>query len=605
MNHHSFRKNPATHASSRGLSAVSLAAAVIVGFAVNSTRAQETEYPLAVVHAASVERLQRQAEVVFSTAGRDDINAKVQEWMHTSLLDLKGMDRTRPFGMMIYLKPGLGGLSGIAYAPVENLDDFLQTLSLGSGNYRPVEGKPNRYTVSNDVFPNYVAMHRDGYLFLTAEEDAAELDRKFPAPEKLVQRLNSRYDLAFSLMIKSIPPATRQLFVTFLQTQTMAELQQRDDEPEAAYRVRKANGENTLDLLEKIITQGEELTIGGRIDSNSGLGEIDLEVAGTPDSKLAKFFQGMVGRRSLFANILSQPSMMTMGMSWQLDEKQRKAFIELFTLAPAELDRQAAKDGVEGTKPALEPLFRTLLQSAESGHLDGFVQITGHGEGGFAVLAGARVTGGANLPRQLADVLSFAKEKFSGNDRIANLELNVDQIDGLAVHALPLTPPDRPGRWMYGEGAKLYVYATTQALWLSFGGDAALPALKAGVAAAKKPAAPGEERKPRVPFLFYTHASEWVTVQSESRGESERPVQPQIQRFREEVKASFDERNDGLRLQVRPTDSGARLEFQFEKGWVGLLGRMIALRIERGSAPRPAGVPVPRADQDAAPEATE
>jgi hypothetical protein len=515
----------------------------------------------------------------------------MREWMHTSLRELKGMDRTRPFGMMIYLKPGFGGLSGIAYAPVSNLDELLDTLSLGTGNVRPVDGKPNRFEISNDVFPNYAALHRDGYVFLTAAEDAEELDRKFPSPARLVSRLNSRYDLAFSLMIKSVPPATRQLFVTFLQTQTMAELQQRDDEPEAAYRVRKANGENTLDLIEKIVTHGEELTLGGRIDEGTGLGEIDLEVAGTPDSKLAKFFQGMVGRRSLFENLVSQPSMMTMAMSWQLDEKQRKAFTELFALAPEELDRQATKDGVDGTKPALEPIFRTLLQSAESGHLDGFVQITGHGEGGFAILAGARVTGGANLPRQLSDVLAFAKEKFASNDRIAALELNVDQIDGLPVHALPITPPDRPGQWMYGEGAKLYVYATTQALWLSFGGEPALPALKAGVAAAKKTPAPGEERKPRVPFVFYTHAGEWITVQNESRPAPSRPVRPQLQRFRDEVNAAFDANNDGVRLEVRPTDSGARLQFQFEKGWIGLFGRMVALQIERAMTQRPVAPP--------------
>lgn len=559
-------------------------------FAQESEPAKTVEYPLVIIHAAGVDRLLQRAESMFSSAGRDDMAALMQDGIKTSLHDLKGLDRSRPMGMMIYLKPGLAGLAGIGYAPVQNLDELLGTLSQGTGNFKKSENKADRYEIHNEFGPDFVGQYRDGYLFLVADNDASELDRMFPAPEKMVSRLNSRYDVAVSLMIKSIPPATRQIFVTFLQTQTMAELQQKDDEPEAAYRVRKANGENTLELIEKIVTQGEELTLGGRIDEQTGVGEIDVEVAGTPDSKLAKLFQGMVGRRSLFANLLQQPSMMTMAMSWQLDEKQRKAITELFTFAPEEIERQAAKDGVEGTKSAFEPIFQTFLQSAESGHLDGFVQLAGEGEGGFAMLAGARVVNGTNLPKQFAEALRFAKDKFSSNDRVAALELDAEQIDGLPVHYIPLTPPDRPGQWMFGEGSRLYAYATTQALWLSFGGgDQALKALKAGVAAAKKPVTAAEDRKQRIPFIFQTRASQWVAVQTEARkaDEADQPVRPRVQRFREEVQASFDDQNDGLRIEVRPTDSGARVRFEFQKGWIGLLGRMIALQMER-AAPGPA-----------------
>ncbi len=567
--------------------------AALPGGRLPAQEAATVELPLAVIHAAGVDRLQQRAEILFATAGREDMTAKMKELITTSLRDLKGMDRTRPFGVMIYLKPGLAGLAGIGYFPVQNLEEFLDTVSQGTGNFKKVEDKTDRYAISNKFGPDFVAQYRDGYLFLVADNDAGELDRKFPAPDKLVQRLNSRYDLAVSLMIKSIPPATRQIFVTFLQTQTMAELQQKDDEPEAAYRVRKANGENTLELLEKIITQGEELTLGGRLVEQTGLGEIDIEVAGTPDSKLAKFFQNMVGRRSLFANLLQQPSMMTMAMSWQLDEKQRKAMTELFTYAPEDLERRAAKDGVEGTKTALEPIFQTFLQSAEAGHLDGFVQLTGAGEGGFAMLAGVRVVNGTNLPKQFTDALRFSKEKFSGNDRIAALELDSSQIDGLPVHFMPLTPPDRTGKWMFGEGPRLYAYATTQALWLAFGGEQALPALKAGVAAAKKPATAAEDRKQRIPFLFQTRAGQWVAVQTESRksNAAEPPARPRVQRFREEVQAAFDDQNDGMRVEVRPTDSGARLRFEFQKGWAGLLGRMIALQMERALAQQAAPAP--------------
>lgn len=574
--------------------------AIVWGFSVGSVVGQNAsspstdavESPLLVFHSTNANRLRQNARTMFTTAGRDDMLNKVDEWIKTSLGDLKGFDVNRPFGVMAYLKPGLQGLAGVGYAPVENVDDLLKTLTSGTGAYQKVDGKPNRYKYTNAFNQTFYALERNHYLFIASEDDEAELDRNFPDPEKFVSRLNSRYDLAASLQIKSIPPATRQVFVSFLQTQSMAELQQKDDEPEAAYRVRKANGESMLELIEKIVTQGEELTIGGRIVDETGVSELDVEVAGSSDSKLAKFFQGMVGKKSLFSNLLQQPSMMTMAFSWQFDEKQRKTFTELFTFAPEEIDRQASKDGVEGTKEVLAPLFETFLHSAETGHLDGFMQLNGDGPGTFTMLGGLRVSGATNLPKQLQSALQMAKDKFSHNDRIAALELDVERFNGQPIHRMAMTPPDRPGQWMFGEGATLYAYATTQAIWLAFGGDEALKTLKSSVEAASKPSSSANDRRVRVPFVFQTQAKQWVTVRKEA-GEDEPP--PNRQRGRrmgqllnQEMQAAFDDENDGLRIEVRPTDSGARLRCEFQPGWVGLMGRLIARQIDQGPNRPPA-----------------
>ncbi len=570
------------------------------------TEAQESEPsrpvepPLVILHMAGVDQIQQRLQTVFAIAGRSEITTKVDEWMKNSLNDLKGLDRSRPMGVMFYLKPGLAGLANIGFVPASNVDDLLGTLAMGKGAYRKVEGTADRYEYTNDFNQTFFALYRDGYLLMTSEDNEDELDRNFPAPEKMVARLNGRYDVSASLMIKSVPPATRQLFVTFLQTQVMAELQRKDDEPEGAYRVRKANGENTLELLEKVVMQGEELTIGARLDPETEVGEIDVEVAGTRDSKLAKFFQNMVGKKSLFANLLQEPSMMTLAVSWQLDEKQRKTFTELFSVAPAEIGREAAKDGVEGAQTALTPIFDTLLRSAEAGHVDGFVQMAGDGPGGYVFVAGARVTGGTNFPKQLQEALQYSKDKFGHHDRIAALELDVERINGFPVHRVPLTPPDKPGQWMFGEGSQLFAYATTQAIWIAFGGDQALDTLKEKVAEASKPSTQAEDRKQRVPFVFQTRARQWVTVQNES-GAYEEPVNPNRRRLdlivRKEMQTAFDEQNDGLRMEVRPTDSGVRVRMEFQPGWVGLFGRVFAGQIERAGQPRT--IPQPSADTPA------
>src|SRR5262245_19196455 len=93
-----------------------------------ATTADEIESPLIVVHSTNADRLRQHARTMFTTAGREDMHNKVDEWIKGPLNDLKGFDVNRPFGVMVYLKPTLS-LAGIGYVPVANVDDLLRTLT--------------------------------------------------------------------------------------------------------------------------------------------------------------------------------------------------------------------------------------------------------------------------------------------------------------------------------------------------------------------------------------------------------------------------------------------------------------------------------------------
>ena len=120
----------------------------------------------------------------------------------------------------------------------------------------------------------------------------------------------------------------------------------------------------------------------------------------------------------------------------------------------------------------------------------------------------------------------------------------------------------------------LYLYATPQAVWFAFGGDAALDALKEAVAQAALPQDPMQNRN-RVPFQFVTHAKNWLSVASEET--------PRQASFNETARASFESENDAMRLDVRPTDNGVRLRIEFEEGFIALMGRGISKGIDEGA----------------------
>jgi hypothetical protein len=166
------------------------------------------------------------------------------------------------------------------------------------------------------------------------------------------------------------------------------------------------------------------------------------------------------------------------------------------------------------------------------------------------------------------------KDNESDNDLLAKLEIGANEIDSLPVHRLEINPPDKPGQRMFGETAHLYFYASPQALWFAFGGDSAMDNLRDAVAQVALPQDPQQGRN-RIPFMFVTHASNWLTVASDE--------QPRAAEFNEQARASFKSENDAMQVLIRPTDSGVRLRVEFEEGYIALMGRGFTKGIESGA----------------------
>jgi hypothetical protein len=556
------------------------------------------EYPFQLIQVAGLERIQQKADAMFLAAERPELSDFVAAWVQNTLQDLKGWDRTKPFGMMFYIKPGLTpGISTISFLPATDVSELLTTLAGPTGQVREVAGETGRYELLGVGWgPDEIAARKIGdYLFITENSDAIELDRKFPSPERLVTRLSAKYDASYSLLLKNLPKATKTIFVEFFKNTAFAGLQQRDDEPDAAYRIRRANGESLIEILDMVINQGEELTVGAFANSDEQTAAIELEVNGTRDSGLAKFFQDQAGRRSYFSPVVDEAATFTMNLSWQLDKKQRKVFTELFTLAPEIIDADMKREGntTAGALTELQPLSRSLLTTAEDGHFDLFAQLSGLEPFDYRLIGGFRVLGGDGFPDAVTKALQFLKDaaaKAPGGDGpgkiLAEAKLNGETLAGQPLHVFPVPPPpDRFGQAMFGDKPNVYIYATPQALWFAFGGDSARDQLKTYVDRIDNPPEDATPRPMPAPFMLITHAQQWVNTRLAS-GED-----PEKSKDLNQQTSSFTEDNDELRITSRPTDTGVRTRIEMQSGFISWIGRNVAgeidRAIERQSNPKP------------------
>lgn len=542
------------------------------------------EYPLQVIHAAGVDRLQEKADALFFAGNRPEMSDVMQNWIDNTLRGMKGLDRTRPFGMMIYIKPGLvPGIAAITYLPVTDTDDLLQWLAGESGTVRKVSEESQRYEIQETGWgPNLVARQIGDYMFMSSEEDASELNRRFPNPERLVSKLSSRYDIAYSLLIKNVPPATKTLFLEFFKNQALAGLQQRDGEPDAAYRVRRASGESLIDLFDMLVKQGEELTVGGFADLQTETAFGELEINGTKDSGLARFFQDLAGRRSYFEAAADSAATFSLNVSMQLDEKRRRPFVELFSVAPgfvADGLKNAGKSE-ESAEPT-EGFFESLRNTAEDGHLDLLVQLSGETLGDYTIVGGLRVLGVGDFPKQVHDLLKFGRDVVADSGRSGpvaladSLELNSTTLAGHFVHRLPVPAPrDTMGKLLLGEAPNLYLCATPQALWFAIGSEtAARDQLQKSLEVVANPPAASGPRPLGAPLQFTTHASQWVSLRiSDPTRDISDSQRTQLELFTPD--------NDEWRTTGRPTDQGVRVRTELQSGYFAWLGGFIAGQVD-------------------------
>lgn len=587
------------------------------------------EYPLMVLNCAGVERWFSKAEVLFTEADRLETLELIDRWVRETLHDLPGMDRSKPFGMMFYLRGGLTpGIEAIAYFPVTDANAFITYLAGKEGTLIPVSGKKNYYEIEdsermNDVFVRVL----ETYVFVTPKDEtvgARALERSFPDLQRLLRRITDKYDLSYSILLKNIPLGYKSLFMEAFKNQALANLQQRDHEPDAAYRLRRAHGENVVDFLDKIIQQGQELTLGLFVDDQNRRGLIEVELSGSKDSTLAKMFQDMAGRRTYFAPLVDTPATLTVSLSWQLDQKQRRILTELFNILPEELPREIEKGGFSATqaKEALYPICNTLLNTAEQGHLDFFFQIAGDQPQAYSMLLAVRVLGNDQFPKHVEQLLEFVQS----TNRIPGLQLRDAKVREHLVHKIPVpAPSDDVGRAMFGEQTAVLVMASPQTLWFVFGGSAAHEQLQQYVEQIESRLTldTTPQRNPP-PFQVVTHARRWVNAvlmsEEASPALSEtQPPRPAVTPFPQELDTSrenrsgdrqrrnrsqrvlpsatrfgqrsfhaaqtaFQEDNDEMRLIGRPTETGTRLQFQFQAGYLGWLGQMLASGIENNAA---------------------
>ncbi len=511
---------------------------------------REQAIPLAIVSVAGFERWMSNVDYLFGTVEREELSDYVGGKL-ANVNDLKGFDKDKPFGLLIFLRPGLLPQPyPVMFAPVKNLSDVIGTLTGGPVKVKKLDDTHYDLVGDRETFHARLAGE---YAWIATQAD--QLDYEFPDPLTVTKRLADRYDIAIELNLTQVPEGMKHIFLDFLRASTETAIQQRDGEPNTAYQMRRLNALDTLDWLDKLLLQGERLTFGLKVDPKSKYATIELDVQAKQDSAFAKALQDVAARPSYFSNVVEDDVPLTFSMSAMMTPQNQKRFADFFEEAEQDVAEQLA-NVLEGKKPneakkpdnaapppadapkstglpkskrgssgkvqkakvpvppALHDVFESLRATAKTGHVDFFAQFIAdsksNGAPQFTLIGGAKIADGTKFAGGATEILRQLKDRPG----MARMDFGIDTHAGVTFHRIAGGGLDTdPGaQETFGAKPAVYVGLGSQAVWFALGQADALAQLKLVIDRVNTEPVSRPDRRDFIPFQFHMHMKKWIEL---------------------------------------------------------------------------------------------
>ena len=525
--------------------------------------------PFAVVNASSVDRLLTDVQYVFDLVERPELMDLVTDLLG-NIKNLEGMDRTKPFGAMFFLDSGLPPTPfPVMYLPVEDEQKLLNTLTFRDNRWKQSGADQTRYDQISR--PNLHLKFVDGYAFICRQSDWI-LDEPLPEPVAYNETLTSRYDVAAAARIGSIPQGIRQVFVGFFRASSEAELQQRDNESDVAYRMRRANGLQVLEFIEQLLLEGDQLTLGLDASSDARSAVVEFSMDAQPDSDFAKYLTDVSGTASMFHALADDTQPLTIAATMKLNERDQKAYREFVDIARDELTREISENEPDLPVGAVERMFDAVDATLLDGQIDVTLQFVAPEPDRFVILAVAKLVGARTAESGFTELMTALKAR---PDTDGTIDLNVASHAGVTFHRLAGDNASNNDVRLFGGPPTVYVGASDLAVWLAIGQDQ-MTELKRAIDLVRESAARAAPRVSGSPWRVTIRLNRWMQLEANDRGGRGPSVPRQIA---EEAFAHGDD--DALRLDVRPTEHGARIRVQFDEGFLRFIGLVVGRQVDQ------------------------
>ena len=196
----------------------------------------------------------------------------------------KGIDPKSPAGIMIYFSAGSKEPDFLAFLPVSNLDDLLDTIS----GYAEVDEGDDFTTIVTDDETQLLVKKFEGNAFISNRKEMFE---NLPTnPAEMLGEMPKKYNLAAQVFGQRIPEEMRGQALDAFRDGYERQLEQLEEVEPVQAELQRKNLEFQMKQFASWINETDNLTFGMCADKESSSLFMDVAIKALPKSNLAERF---------------------------------------------------------------------------------------------------------------------------------------------------------------------------------------------------------------------------------------------------------------------------------------------------------------------------
>lgn len=448
----------------------------------------------------------------------------------------------------------------ITSIPVSDMSDFRESLRI-NGLTSQKYGSKDRYKFRKG-FKGYMR-HKHGYAIIAEKVD--EIPRDVPNPQTdVLPLLEKGYNLALEGKNQDGGQEERHQFFQKTRNEVLAGLKQNEGESADDFNLRKKIFEFQMDEAERLYAESRHLLVGGRIETGSKQGLVEMSLEPIPDSPLAKTIEEIGKNTSKFVALpRSENSILSARVSHPLDELRQKYLLELSQMfhdrAANKIDATEERSDEEKAagKKAIALLHELLDGATKSGIMDGFVEAHSNDSGQNTLVAGFRLPNAAKI----VEVIKLLPEARKGRE----VQIDFDKEGEVQIHKIAVSTDDHLNFATFFGGKEVFIGQSADSVWLS-AGENALEELKTTISQSKE-ATTTELGDFATIFIRTLPWTKLRHDRKQGKGEVE---------MREMALAAFELGNDVMEMSMQRKENKVTGQFNAHEGIMRFVGKAIA-----------------------------
>lgn len=419
-------------------SATTTACLVLTSLVCEPAAAQSLPKPAAVISIANLEDTLGDIDYLVDASGFGQMKFMIQTQITHFL---KGVDQTRPSGVLLYMDEGAEQPSALGFVPVEELDDLLDTLA----GFAEVDEGDDYTTIITDDDKEILVKLVGNHAFIT---DKAEMFERIPdvPPASLLGDLPTRFNLAARLFGQQIPKSLRDKAISTIRDayeQQLEELEA-DEENSAQAQLQQKSYEMNMKQIEDLIQETDQLAIGMVIDEEKKTISGEVEIIGTEDSTLAKRAgANMNPEKSRFAGFAIPGAAFTALSRTNLIQEDIDQYTQLSETGIEAIvkaineEADVTVEEMDAIEKAIGNLSTALLETMKDGVADAGVVIE-LAKGNINMAGGFLTTDPKKFEQVVKDLVSEFEGKLS---ELGTVTLNSGSHKDVTFHTFSMTTP--------------------------------------------------------------------------------------------------------------------------------------------------------------------